>query len=56
MELAGPVDHLPGVVLAPDDLDREPAELGDPASELRRMPVIVVTDLMLEEAALADRA
>lgn len=54
MESMRPIDDLPGVILAPDDLDRVLAELRVARGDFRSMFGVVVPDLMLKQTTLSD--
>ena len=56
VQLARPRNHLPPIVLAPDDLNRHLAELEQAVRDFFRVPVVVVANLMLKETGLADGA
>ena len=54
-QLVRPVHGLPFVRLAPEDLNRQTvAESREPVVDFRRIPAVVVTNLMLEETRLPD--
>ena len=55
MELTGPLNHLPRVILAPEDLHGHFAELNKSVVQLRRVLMVIMTDLMLKEATLPNR-
>jgi hypothetical protein len=50
-----PVGDLPAVLGAPDQLDRQRPPFAQPIGDLERVPRIIVPDLVLEQACLADR-
>lgn len=56
MQLPRPVNNLPRVIRAPDQLDRELGELFQAWRDLHGVPVVIVTNLVLKEAWLADGA
>jgi hypothetical protein len=51
-----PVRNLPGVVGSPEELNGNHGQLLEPARNLQRVLWVVVRDLVLESARLADRA